>query len=1000
MTYLKLFVSINNLQDCYPPLRFDRESLENNQQRTATNQFRKYLIWIFVFIATTMAFNEAKAQTDPNRPLETIAITQYNIAMDQAFLNAHTASERAGYFADWVYTSQESYEVDYRLRDKYLIHRWNPDTTNFSGSGNMGTDAVNFNSWVTNPSNNCDNRDFQIFQTGVFGYEAGTSTIGPNPEGWIMTVSSGGYDWPIVLAHEVNGHGTGAVDAGHQQARMYITFQFNPGSGWITNDGGKTIGAPNSGGFYLRTFTVPIAHNSNSIVNGGDGYWHSTYSDNQPFPLKVAVDQMYNNTGYTDVTQGIWQFYEDYPDKIRQEVVAPPSVPLVNINNDQVSLSNVSDYDIVFPNTTDPAFEGTYYTEGVYCVHLYDSSGNLLESSDNLNHTFTGLANGDYTMGVYEKWSNSLTQSSTFTIDVDNIPPTPTITTLEPDPTNAENFLIYIAFDEEMNQSSLQLSDFSTSNCSVSNLSWADGANCELMVTPNQDGTVGVNLPQNSCTDLAGNGNVAAEFSIESDQTNPYPELNSDEAYNTNATSFEGELDFNNEPNGVTGVEASDFYVENGTVSDVNGSGSNYTYLFTPAWEGPALIRFEPNSCMDAASNENVVSENLEHTIDWTSSFPQMLSDAPSLLFAGTYVVTVEFYNGEEGAPEEVIGFTQDDITATNCVVSNFTGSGSFYSFDFTPIANGSLSLGITANTCQDLAGNDNNAAFDFTREVDLDLLTPSLSSDQVSPTNAGSFVLDNEFSEAIDPASLSVDDYETDNCELSDFTMLNDSLFQITVNYSLDGVATITLSEGSCSTTNGKENIEGSFSIIFDQTPPQLIIDGPFEITIGEDAEMTYTANEPIIGFDNNDIEVDNGSSVNFMGSGDFYTSTIIDAAVWQTHVNVTGEYFDEAGNSGLAVEEFTFQILTGTTELFATEGLKVYPNPAKSSFFIESEDFVSNLIILNATGQLVLEKNFPVPVSKSAVQIDISELQKGIYFIKTVSDQGNSNTCKIIKE
>lgn len=968
---------------------------------------------LLIFLAVVGAgIKKATSQTVDDRAQNAINRFGVTYTIDNSIFNLGEDNYQ-GNFYDQTQLMLNALNQDSRHLARYIVPYVKVvHTTEMSGTSNPSIDIGNFYDLLEDPSNNYSTNNYQIFATYVTGYDGYTSTYGINEDGWgAFVMGYSGYGLPNgdvsnTTAHELL-HVMAADNGSHQQGRTGMDYTvYVDGGGVYPNDNGKSIGAANTGGYYLPTYTVSATYNVNSVANGGNGIFTYNFSENgSTGHVDIPVDQMHNNTGFTDVTTGVDNHFENLPSMLPSIPVDQPDIPVQDGNtaDNNLSLSNLGSFNNVSYSNTEATGFPEYAVDEIAKLYLYNGDNSVDGAqidSTAIGGTFTDLENGTYALAVYFTYSNGLRFSNTITIDFDGIPPTPTISSAEPDPTNAENFILNISFDEDMNQSSLQLSDFSTANCSVSNLTWTDVANCEVTVTPGSDGTVGVNLPANSCTDIAGNGNIAGSFSIEIDQTEPLPELDSNEAYNTNATSFEVQLDFNNEPNGVSGVEVSDFYTENCTVSDLNGSGSNYTYTLTPSWEGPLLARYEANSCMDAATNENVVSENLEHIVDWTSSFPQMTSSAPSIVGAGTYEVVIDFYNGEEGDPEDVTGFTQSDITAIYCTLSNFQGSGSAYSFDFTPVANGTLSLGIAANICQDLAGNDNNAAFNLTRIADLDILTPTLSSDENSPTNTESLTMLIEFSEPIDPATLTLSDYESENCSLSDLTTINDSVFQLTVNYTLDETATVILLENSCSTSFGKENIEGSFSIVFDQTPPQITIEGPIEISMGEDAEMTYTANEPIVGFDNSDIEVDNGNSINFMGSGNEYTSTIVDVAIGQTFVNVVGDYQDMAGNSGLAVEEFTFQILTGTSELSTIEGIKVYPNPAKSLLTIETDESVSDIEIINTTGHIVFEKNIPVKISSSSSQIDISELPRGIYIIKIMSEQGDSKTVRFIKE
>ncbi|MBC3789431.1 Ig-like domain-containing protein, partial [Spirosoma utsteinense] len=60
---------------------------------------------------------------------------------------------------------------------------------------------------------------------------------------------------------------------------------------------------------------------------------------------------------------------------------------------------------------------------------------------------------------------------------------------------------------------------------------------------------------------------------------------------------------------------------------------------------------------------------------------------------------------------ESVTGFVAGDVTVTNGTLSGFSGSGTTYTFNVTPSANGTVTVNVPANVAQDAAGNGNTAA-------------------------------------------------------------------------------------------------------------------------------------------------------------------------------------------------------------------------------------------------------------------------------------------------
>ena len=75
-----------------------------------------------------------------------------------------------------------------------------------------------------------------------------------------------------------------------------------------------------------------------------------------------------------------------------------------------------------------------------------------------------------------------------------------------------------------------------------------------------------------------------------------------------------------------------------------------------------------------------------------------------------------------------------------------------------------------------------------------------------------------------------------------------------------------------------------------------------------------------------------------------------------------------------------------------FANE-ITVYPNPVRSSLFIEANSFtVKTVTVFNVLGKKVLETN--------SKEVNVSELVKGLYLVKIESTDGKIATKKIIKK
>ena len=78
-----------------------------------------------------------------------------------------------------------------------------------------------------------------------------------------------------------------------------------------------------------------------------------------------------------------------------------------------------------------------------------------------------------------------------------------------------------------------------------------------------------------------------------------------------------------------------------------------------------------------------------------------------------------------------------------------------------------------------------------------------------------------------------------------------------------------------------------------------------------------------------------------------------------------------------------------------FNTSNVKMYPNPTSTIFTIEAQATIDSVAVYNVLGQEVLVKN----PNAETVRIDISELQAGVYIVKTTIE-GNLSSSRIIKK
>jgi len=163
----------------------------------------------------------------------------------------------------------------------------------------------------------------------------------------------------------------------------------------------------------------------------------------------------------------------------------------------------------------------------------------------------------------------------------------------------------------------------------------------------------------------------------------------------------------------VTGFVEGEITVGNGTTSNlVAVSGSVYTFDITPDAGGVVTVDIAGGIAQDDAGNDNTVAVQFTITYDTVAPTVVITSTATDPTNTSPIPITATF-------SEDVTGFELGEITVGNGTASNFVGSGSVYTFDVTPVADGLVTVDIAGGVAQDDAGNDNTAATQFTIAYD-----------------------------------------------------------------------------------------------------------------------------------------------------------------------------------------------------------------------------------------------------------------------------------------
>ena len=192
------------------------------------------------------------------------------------------------------------------------------------------------------------------------------------------------------------------------------------------------------------------------------------------------------------------------------------------------------------------------------------------------------------------------------------------------------------------------------------------------------------------------------------------------------------------------------------------------------------------------------------------------LSSGVGLLTNAAFSVTV--LTGESTAD-----FAGGDVTITNGLISDFSGSGVNYSFIVTPTANGVVSVSVNGSTFTDAAGNANSASNTITTDYDGTQPTATLTTTAPDPTGVSPIPFRVQFSEAM--TGFALGDISVTSGTAGGFTPVNSSTFDFTVTPSAT-VATVVVNVAAGVATDPATNpnqAATALSVDYDGTPPQV---------------------------------------------------------------------------------------------------------------------------------------------------------------------------------
>ena len=470
--------------------------------------------------------------------------------------------------------------------------------------------------------------------------------------------------------------------------------------------------------------------------------------------------------------------------------------------------------------------------------------------------------------------------------------PTVTISTTASAPVTGP-FTVTVVFSESV--SGFELEDLVVGNGVASELN-GNGTTFTAKVTPEDSGTVTVDIGAGAAEDSAGNPNTAAaRFSIAADTAASTVTITSTATEPVNAP-FPITIVFS-EP--VTGFELDDLVVENGTASELEWDEASYTATITPAasTSDTVTVDIEAGAAEDAAGNPSEAAEQFSIVAD-TAAPTVTLSTTASAPVTGPFTVTVVF-------SESVSGFELEDLVVGNGGASELNGNGTTFTAKVTPEDSGTVTVDIGAGAAEDSAGNPNTAAARFSIAADTAASTVTITSTATEPVNAP-FPITIVFSEPV--TGFELDDLVVENGTVSELEG-NEASYTATITpaAATSDIVTVDIEAGAAEDAAGNPSEAAEqFSIVADTAAPTVTLSTTASAPVTGPFTVTVVFSESVSGFELEDLVVGNGGASELNGNGTTFTAKVTPEDSGTVTVDIgAGAAEDSAGNPNTAAAD-----------------------------------------------------------------------------------------------
>ena len=441
-------------------------------------------------------------------------------------------------------------------------------------------------------------------------------------------------------------------------------------------------------------------------------------------------------------------------------------------------------------------------------------------------------------------------------------------------------------------------------------------------------GEVIIRVPADVAVDEAGNGNTASdEYTVSVDVVDlTRPSVNiTDVPTTANAplnAPFEVTITFSEDVMGFAAGDISLTGSATAEVSELTGSGSDYTATITPTTSGSVIIQVLADAVEDAATNLNTASES--HTVFVSVDLVRpsvVISDVPATANA-PFEVTITF-------SEDVTGFMADDIELTgtgSARVDSLTQDPQDslkYTATITPTISGFVYIQVLADAVEDNATNLNTASERHIVSVSVDLVRPSVVISDVPTTSQNSdFDITIMFSESVTgfrASDISLTGTATAAATVSVFSGSGSGITytaSITPTGSGDLTIQVPANVAQGDVNNNKNTASRAHTVSVDLVRPSVSITGVPPTSQNSDFDITIMFSESVTGFQASGILLTGTATAAatvsaFSGSGTTYTASITPTGSGDLTIRVRANVAqDDVSNNNTASRAHTVSV------------------------------------------------------------------------------------------